>query len=170
MHTADDVIALFNTAFLPAENTVLVRGDAEPLYLPADIHSPVNSIIFANGFFASALHEIAHWCIAGRERRKLVDYGYWYKPDGRNAEEQAEFEKVEAKPQAVEWAFCMAADFPFQVSVDNLSGIPVDREMFTARVAEEFHNYWQNGFPSRASRFIHVLQGHYGGVLRLPGE
>ena len=33
--------------------------------------------------FNSALHEISHWTIAGKERRLLADLGYWYAPDGR---------------------------------------------------------------------------------------
>ncbi len=50
--------------------------------------------------FASALHEISHWCIAGKARRELVDFGYWYCPDGRDAMTQSQFEDVEVKPQA----------------------------------------------------------------------
>ncbi len=53
-------------------------------------------------FYASALHEIAHWCIAGENRCQQVDYGYWYEPNGRSEERQFEFEKVEVKPQALE--------------------------------------------------------------------
>jgi elongation factor P hydroxylase len=54
-------------------------------------------------YLASALHEVAHWCLAGVERRKLEDYGYWYSPDGRSRGEQSAFENVEARPQALEW-------------------------------------------------------------------
>ena len=69
-----------------------------PIYLPADAAHPRHRIIFARGFYASALHEpeIAHWCIAGEQRRLLelitTDYGYWYEPDGRDAITQAAFE------------------------------------------------------------------------------
>src|SRR5690606_23954885 len=125
-HRISDLIRLFNDEFLASHNTVLVRGGDEPIYLPADAEHPRHRIVFARGFYASALHEIAHWCIAGPRRRLLVDYGYWYRPDGRTAEEQAEFERVEARPQALEWAFSIVADFRFHVSADNLSGAPVD--------------------------------------------
>ncbi|MDX1454750.1 MAG: elongation factor P hydroxylase, partial [Gammaproteobacteria bacterium] len=107
-HDVDALIRLFNSLFEDSHNTILVRGDDEPLYLPADTGHPRHRIIFAHGFFASALHEIAHWCIAGPQRRQLVDYGYWYRPDGRNAEEQRAFEDVEARPQALERIFSEA--------------------------------------------------------------
>lgn len=60
------------------------------------------------------MHELAHWCIAGPERRLLADYGYWYEPDGRTEQIQAEFEKVEVKPQAVEWILSASCGFPFK--------------------------------------------------------
>lgn len=63
--------------------------------------------------FNSALHEISHWTIAGKERRLLADLGYWYAPDGRTREQQALFEQVEVKPQAIEWLLpqLLAASF-----------------------------------------------------------
>ncbi len=39
-----------------------------------------------------------HWCIAGKARRNRVDFGYWYCPDGRDAQTQSQFEDVEVKP------------------------------------------------------------------------
>ncbi|MGC6745047.1 elongation factor P hydroxylase [Escherichia coli] len=47
-------------------NTRLIKGDDEPIYLPADAEVPYNRIVFAHGFYASAIHEISHWCIAGK--------------------------------------------------------------------------------------------------------
>jgi release factor glutamine methyltransferase len=38
--------------------------------------------------------------VAGKERRKLEDFGYWYEPDGRSEERQRDFEKVEVKPRS----------------------------------------------------------------------
>lgn len=64
----------------------------------ADDELPYNRIVFAHGYYASGMHEISHWCVAGAERRKLVDFGYWYCPDGRDAETQGKFEDVEVKP------------------------------------------------------------------------
>lgn len=117
----DQLIECFNTLFLKSLNTELVRGDGEPIYLPADSDYSHHRIIFAHGFFSSALHEIAHWCVAGPERRLLEDFGYWYKPDGRTPEEQAEFERVEVSPQAYEWILTVSAGRKFHFSADNLS-------------------------------------------------
>ncbi len=118
--------------------------------------------MFAHGFFSSALHEIAHWCIAGEKRRLLEDYGYWYCPDGRDATQQANFEKVEIKPQAIEWAFTEAAGRKFQVSTDNLNGAEPDREGFTKNVAAQLESFRAHGFPPRAERFINALSSTFG--------
>ncbi|WP_016606636.1 elongation factor P hydroxylase, partial [Yersinia pestis] len=108
-HHYQQLIDIFNTCFSGEYNTHLVKGDDEPIYLPADEESPHHRVIFAHGYYASAMHEISHWCIAGEERCKQVDFGYWYCPDGRDALTQSQFEAVEIKPQALEWMFCVAA-------------------------------------------------------------
>ncbi len=167
-HDPEDLIRLFLNTFQVTENAILVRGGDEPFYLPATLEHPVNRIVFAHGFYASALHEIAHWCLAGAERRKRVDYGYWYAPDDRDAERQAAFEAVEIRPQAVEWAFSIAAGFDFQISADNLGGAPVDRAAFRERVHRQLLRYARGGFPKRAQRFIEVLCEAYGRHLTLP--
>lgn len=110
-HEYQDLITIFNDTFLDQFNTKLELGGDEPIYLPADDEHPHHRIIFARGFYASALHEISHWCVAGPERRLLEDFGYWYEPDGRTAEVQAEFEKVEVRPQAYEWILAQSAGF-----------------------------------------------------------
>jgi len=122
LHNYQDLIVCFNATFTNTENTVLVKGDHEPIYIPAKSSHQHHQIVFAHGYFASALHEISHWCIAGKQRRLLEDYGYWYCPDGRDVKQQTEFEKVEVKPQAIEWAFSCASGKPFAVSTDNLNG------------------------------------------------
>ncbi|MFB4204426.1 elongation factor P hydroxylase [Arhodomonas sp. KWT2] len=168
-HDPAELIRLFDDEFAP-ENTRLVRGDEEPLYLPADDTCAYHRVVFAHGFFASALHEIAHWCIAGPRRRALVDYGYWYEGDGRDAVTQAEFERVEARPQALEWAFSMAADAPFRVSVDNLDGDPGDPDGFRRAVRDALAVYLRDGLPPRARRFAIRLQDRYGGHIELPAD
>ncbi|WP_346299343.1 elongation factor P hydroxylase, partial [Halomonas sp. BM-2019] len=75
-HRLEDIIALFDGLFGETLATRLMRGGDEPLYRPADAECPYHRVIFARGFYASALHEIAHWCIAGSRRRRLEDYGY----------------------------------------------------------------------------------------------
>lgn len=161
VHHYQDLIDLFNLTFIDSENTVLIKGDHEPIYIPANVSQKYHRIIFAHGYFASALHEISHWCIAGKQRRLLEDYGYWYTPDGRNSEQQAEFEKVEVKPQAIEWAFSKAAGKSFRVSTDNLNGAAVNIQGFREAVKQQVLWYLDHGFPLRAEEFIGVLQGFY---------
>ena len=162
MHHYQDLIRLFNTCFESTHNTQLVCGDDEPIYLPADELRPYHAIVFAHGFFSSALHEIAHWLIAGEERRQQVDYGYWYVPDGRNAEQQAQFQQVEVKPQAMEWILSTAAGFQFQFSIDNLNGEETDSEPFKRAVEQQVDVYKQCGLPARAEAFRRVLCDFYG--------
>ncbi|MDO6526789.1 elongation factor P hydroxylase [Motilimonas sp. 1_MG-2023] len=162
MHHYQDLIAIFEQCFLVHENTQLVAGEGEPIYLPADEKHAHHRIIFAHGFFASALHEISHWCIAGKKRRLLVDFGYWYEPDGRNEQQQAAFEQVEIKPQAVEWALAVSCGFDFSVSCDNLSGIEIDRLGFQHRVYDQVLIYLEQGFPARAQLLINALGEFYG--------
>lgn len=160
-HHYQDLISLFDSVFSVTQNTRLIKGEDEPVYLPADQEFPFHRVVFAHGYFASALHEIAHWCIAGNARRQRVDYGYWYCPDGRNEQQQHEFELVEVKPQAIEWAFSIAAGKAFQVSTDNLNGVEPDRKTFSLRVQKQILQYLERGFPPRAERFIQSLHQFY---------
>ena len=100
--------AVFARCFARTENTRLVGGAAEPLYQPAGKGNGPHSLYFREDYFASALHEVAHWCIAGIERRQRVDFGYWYAPEGRSDDQQRAFESVEVRPQALEWYFSLA--------------------------------------------------------------
>nr|WP_246009148.1 elongation factor P hydroxylase [Halomonas nanhaiensis] len=158
----EDIIALFDGVFAPHYQTRLVRGGNEPLYRPASAETPYHQIIFARGFYASALHEISHWCIAGARRRQLEDYGYWYLPDGRNAEEQSAFEQAEIAPQALESLFAGACGRIFHVSVDNLGGdVEVNREAFAEKVEARKQRYLQEGLPTRANALYVALTSFY---------
>ena len=152
-----ELIAVFDECFYRDYNTRLIRGQGEPIYLPADDQLGYHRIEFAHGFFASALHEVAHWCIAGQQRREQVDFGYWYAPDGRSAEQQRVFESVEVKPQAMEWMFSLSAGRPFRISVDNLNGEVTDPEPFKDAVYEQLTRYLSEGLPERAERFRSAL-------------
>lgn len=162
-----------------SDNTILKPGAEEPFYQAAK-EAGQSSIIYSNqDFFSSALHEIAHWCIAGSERRQLDDYGYWYEPDGRDHQQQELFYKVEAKPQALEWAFSLAANIPFRISLDNLAsltnnsnkvGKESEQEIFRNKVYAELERYFKFGFPKRAQRVIALLSTLYSSQqpIRLP--
>lgn len=162
-HNPDDLIMLFNDLFRESYRTTLVRGSNEPEYLPASEPDGLARVVFAHGFFASALHEIAHWCIAGEQRRTLHDYGYWYCPDGRSVEQQQAFEEVEVKPQAIEWLFSLAAGSRFHISVDNLAGSgAANEQVFRHKVCAQAFRYLIDGLPSRAQQFFDTLKSFYG--------
>lgn len=162
-HNPDDLITLFNDLFRENYRTILVRGGDEPEYLPASKPERPAQVVFARGFFASALHEISHWCIAGEHRRTLYDYGYWYCPDGRTREQQQAFEQVEVKPQALEWLFALAAGSKFHISVDNLAGDgAADEDGFRRRVNRQVARYLEQGLPARAQMFFDALADFYG--------
>jgi elongation factor P hydroxylase len=169
-HNYQDLINLFDASFSLSHNTRLIKGADEPLYSPANADCDYHQIIFAHGYYASALHEIAHWCIAGKERRLLEDFGYWYQPDGRNEQEQKCFEQVEIKPQAVEWALCVAANKKFNVSADNLNGFEADTVSFKKSVYQQVLIYLEHGFPPQAEQLIEILADFYQVTLPLTPE
>ncbi|WP_432695824.1 elongation factor P hydroxylase [Marinobacterium sp. YM272] len=161
-HSIKELIQLFNGLFLQSYNTELVIGDDEPIYLPADAEYSHHRIIFAHGFFASALHEIAHWCVAGAKRRTLVDFGYWYKPDGRTEAEQTEFERVEVQPQAYEWILSESAGHRFNFSADNLSaGLGASTD-FMRKVHARVLDLLEQGLPPRVEALSSELRAFYG--------
>lgn len=170
-HHYRDLMQLFDSSFYALHNTRLVKGDDEPIYLPRNEQCDFNQIVFAHGYFASALHEVSHWCLAGASRRLLEDFGYWYIPDGRDQTQQQAFEQVELKPQAIEWALCVASGKAFDVSTDNLLGDgETDREAFKTKVYQQVLIYLEYGFPNDAETFIIVLANYYQTPLPLAAE
>ena len=159
---ADALTALFNRLFSDAENTELEGGADEPLYEPANDAAPAK-IYFRADYAASALHEVAHWCIAGAERRGLVDYGYWYSPDGRDADAQRRFLQVESRPQALEWAFSQACGRDFRLSLDNLDVQTDTRDQrdFADAVFEEAARVKEGVLSDRAQRFLRALAAEF---------
>lgn len=162
LHDYHDLITLFNGLFANDCDTILVAGEQEPIYLPKGEGERFHRIIFAHGFYQSALHEISHWCIAGSKRRLLEDYGYWYEPDGRSLEQQKIFEKVEIKPQALEWLFSVAAGIRFNVSADNLNGESSSSDScFKTAIASQAKQYLTLGVNERAEKMIKALNKFY---------
>lgn len=155
---------VFADCFAHDYNTVLIGGAAEPLYVPAT-GSGQHKLYYRDDFFASALHETAHWCIAGAARRQQRDFGYWYATEGRDSTAQRAFEAVEAAPQALEWFFSQACGWPFQVSVDNLDpqdGTLPDTRDFCDRVVAEALARQSRGLPERAAIFYRALCVEFG--------
>jgi hypothetical protein len=157
---------LFDALFFETENTRLLGGAAEPEYRPADEECPYHRLLYREDYFSSALHEIAHWCIAGPGRRRLADFGYWYRPDGRDPAQQRAFERVEVRPQALEWIFTEAAGCRFVASADNLDGGAGPSREFLAELAAQRRKYLTQGLPPRAARWRAALARRYGGRVR----
>ena len=148
--------AAFNGAFAPG--VCLTGGWDEPEYLPGDGDGEVAELRYVRDYPRSALHESAHWCIAGADRRRQTDFGYWYVPtEARSRAQQAAFEQVEVRPQALEALFCEALSLAFRVSIDNLEAGPVDADAFACRVAEQVACYRRN-LPPRARRRLQALR------------
>ncbi|MGM8885253.1 elongation factor P hydroxylase [Psychrobacter sp. 1U2] len=134
------LITLFNQIFID-QQVQLVLGGHEPEYFPAH-NGNLARIEFAHGFFNSALHELSHWCIAGKARRQLSDFGYWYAADGRSEAQQRVFERLEIKPQALECLFTLACQRPFQVSQDNLfAEFDTSHSTFASDVYQQAQSY-----------------------------
>ena len=140
----------FNQSIGRRYRTQLVGGACEPEYIPAAAPDGLHRILYRNDYIASALHEMAHWSIAGATRCLQQDYGYWYEPDGRNDQQQALFEQVEVKPQAIEWLFSKACGLPFRVSADNLGQSCGPSDAFVASIIAQVKYYTEHDLPAKA--------------------
>lgn len=163
------VSTLFDQEFGHSWNTQLLGGADEPVYLPADAANLKNRLYFRADYLSSALHEIAHWCIAGEDRLKQEDFGYWYNPDGRTAQQQRIFEAAEVKPQALEWMFSVACGHHFRLSADNLNGNDMAEQSsngeFARAVVEQALDWCKEGaLPRRGAQFLSRLASSCDGV------
>ena len=154
----DLLIRLFNETFRDSYSTELEGGAVEPYYQPG---AP-NRVVFRSDYIRSALHEVAHWSLAGASRRIIADYGYWYTSSERDLASQRAFFLVEARPQAIEWLFCDAWQLSFSPSLDNFSselkGSDVSR--FKQRIVTWRQRYMEHGLPKRAALFLSVLESN----------
>jgi len=162
------IIELFDQLFFDSHKTRLIGGAKEPVYLPSKTADQPHRLLFRENYISSALHEVAHWCIAGPDRLLKEDFGYWYQPDGRLSVEQRQFESVEVKPQALEWMFSIACGQSFTISADNLGAAEaVDMgasEAFKMAVVGQSTAWCQSAqIPSRAKCFIGALASAFGG-------
>lgn len=156
---------VFNTCFSRDYNTRLCGGADEPVYQPCNRAGADSRLFYRQDYFASALHEVAHWCIAGAQRRREVDFGYWYAPEGRSIEQQRAFEAVECKPQALEWYFSKACNYRFRVSTDNIeltNAGEYDASAFEQAVLAQALRWQRLGLPRRAEVFYRALCAEFG--------
>jgi elongation factor P hydroxylase len=163
-HSVEQLVGIFNQCFLQTYNVQLVPGGDEPLYLPARQQCNASfrhQLICREDFFSSALHEVAHWCIAGKKRREKIDFGYWYFSEGRNIKQQRAFMEVEVRPQALEFIFSQAAAYPFYLSMDDFSTSEKDKNKFAESIAQQAKKYCQSGLSKRAGIFVKALKNFY---------
>lgn len=154
------IVRTFNDTFLASHHAAMRGGAAEPLYLPAVGASPAQ-IVFTYDYPASALHEAAHWCLAGEQRRTQRDYGYWYVPSPRNAEERIAFFRAEADVQALEAVFAQTCGVRFVVSADDFDASAEELARFEHDVMARL-NVRRTTLPSRARTFRAALAAAFG--------
>lgn len=150
------LLELLNNQFLNHYHTEIRGGYSEPFY-KASVARQKALIQFSHDYIRSALHELAHWCVAGKVRREHDDFGYWYAPDGRSQQQQNEFFQVEIKPQALEWAFSIVAGVRFEASMDNLNNSVAGADDFEKNVLNQLECFLEKGFSNRADQIIRLI-------------
>lgn len=148
-----EIARRFNGTVGRRYHAVLIGGADEPLYQPAASGRPAE-IRYTRDYAQSALHELAHWCIAGPERRGLLDYGYWYDPPPRAGRARELFFAVEGRVQGLELLFARAAGVRFHVSFDDPGSDPGD---FEARVRRAARAWLAAEFPARTAAVFAAL-------------
>ena len=156
MDSASQLIRIFNAKFGQYHSVRLVGGASEPLYLPSGEDRQNAEIHFREDFPSSALHELAHWCLAGKKRRKQEDYGYWYVAI-RDECQQQNFEAVEVRPQSIEWILSVAAGIEFRVSSDIFLIDTLDVKPFQSAVQSAVHAFLTDGLPTIVQRLAVAL-------------
>ncbi len=150
--------AVFADCFEARHGVRLVARDDEPLYEPGGAAGA--RLGYLRNHPRSALHEAAHWCIAGFRRRQQIDFGYWYRAPPRSRSQQRDFETVEVWPQALEQLFCRAVGIGFEVSVDDLESTSArGRWHFSEAVRQRGLRALREERPRRAMVFRHALLG-----------
>ena len=134
---------------------LIIKGGADEPFYQAPKGDTKAIIYFRNNYPRSLLHELSHYCLAGDRRRKFDDFGYWYSPCGRTADEQSLFEKVEARPQGLEKAMCEAIGIEFSPSLDDFSGKPASE--FFLKKLKESHIEMSTNPPPTAKKVLIAL-------------
>jgi elongation factor P hydroxylase len=156
----DEISRRFNAAFSRPHRTVLIGGGSEPVYLPAQGHRPA-VIRYTRDYAQSALHELAHWCLAGPRRRTRLDYGYWYQPPPRSPAQQRRFERVETPVQGLELVMALATGVRFHVSADNHADPHANSAEFRLRIFESAARRLRGGLSPRTLAVLDALNPHW---------
>lgn len=152
----DTLCARLIAALAEAFPDLMIQGDADEPFYEAAKEGQKAILYFRSNYPRSLLHELSHYCLAGNRRRMLDDFGYWYFPCGRTEEEQILFEKVEARPQGLEKAFCEAIGLKFSPSLDDFSGRPAS-ESFLNNLEAAYQEMMTNP-PPAAKRALIALR------------
>lgn len=158
----NDIEHIFNGCFKLTENTVIRSTQDEPNYQPTQPGEPLNCIFYTADSYASIMHEISHWCRAGRQRRTMHDYGYWYKEHGRTPAEQIIYVASESKTQALEWILCVAAGARVLIIPENQPISYAPSPGFKTQIYAHTMTLLSNGMPARAEIFKTALLKFYG--------
>jgi elongation factor P hydroxylase len=165
--TDQDIVDVFARCFWLSHATQLVGGAAEPLYQPSARAGEPHRLFYRENFAASALHETAHWCIAGSARRTQVDFGYVYNQPPRSARAQAAFFAAELKVQALEQVFCAAAGLVFVPSADQIGVNLNEFRQQLETYQSELKGWMKNSGDRRAQKFEQALLRHAGSQRRV---
>jgi elongation factor P hydroxylase len=155
--SAAEIAGCFNFLFGRSHRVEMIGGGGEPEYLPATDESP-GYVRYRSNFAHSALHEAAHWCIAGARRRQQVDYGYWYQSPPRDETTQLAFVQAESRVQALESILTSAAGMVFRVSLDDVENLFRFEADFADAVATATAQWWRCGLPPRAEKLHRDLK------------
>ena len=155
-HHYSYLIDIFSDCFRNSYDTVLVAGDDEPYYQPDQAMSRIKWCLrtaFLPQRYTKPRIGVLRVNSVGSSSITAIGMN----PMGV-MQQQREFEQVERKPQALEWLFSLCAGFKFDVSVDNLSGVEVDRYAFRKEVAQQLESYLETDLlPPRAKTFAKAL-------------
>lgn len=157
--TDDEYCQNLINAFSAIFPNLTIKGEAEEPFYEAPRANANAVLYFRSNYPRSLLHEISHYCLAGDRRRSLDDFGYWYTPCGRTAEEQQRFELVEARPQGLEKAMCEIVGIKFSPSIDDFSGRPPS-ESFLQHLELSYQEMHLNP-PPTASKALSGLKGFF---------
>lgn len=153
--------AIFSAQFFATHRTCLLGGFDEPFYR-APTATSEGQVQYRLDYLSSALHELAHWCLAGPQRLQQDDYGYSYQSE-RDLSAQLDFERLEARTQALEWLLHLACGQKFRPSADNLSLPDYDLRPFARRIEQQAAQMLNGHLPPRGHQLILALHQQHPG-------
>lgn len=174
MITDREIAGRFNAGPGRRARTLLVGGAPEPMYLPGCARRPA-LIRYTRNYAQSALHEIAHWCLASPAKRAKEDYGLWYQPPPRSGEDQARFYAAEVPVQALEMLLARVCGLGFHFSADNPGADGGSaRQAFEASVVRRFETLCEaapgTGLAHDTQQVLQALDPDWTRCLTLPGR